>query len=114
MVCLGSTVEWWPTAIRVTRVLAMGRWNKPPNRRRVSVNFTALLAQVENVTPHNPAKAKGWPSTGMDEGTKGVLLVAASILAARKLAQWNGGRRFRRQQQQLRTRSMGRETNEMI
>jgi hypothetical protein len=29
----------------------------------------------------------------MDEGRKRVLLIAASILAARKLAQWDGGKR---------------------
>ena len=29
----------------------------------------------------------------MDEGRKGVLLIAASILAARKLAQYDGGTR---------------------
>lgn len=30
---------------------------------------------------------------GVDEGRKRVLLIAASILAARKLAQYDGGRR---------------------
>jgi hypothetical protein len=29
----------------------------------------------------------------LDEGRKRVLLIAASILAARKLAQWDGGKR---------------------
>lgn len=29
----------------------------------------------------------------VDEGRKRVLLIAASILAARKLAQWDGGKR---------------------
>jgi hypothetical protein len=31
--------------------------------------------------------------SGMEEGRKRVLLIAASILAARKLAQYDGGRR---------------------
>jgi hypothetical protein len=34
-----------------------------------------------------------FPVPGMDEGRKRVLLIAASNLAARKLAQWEGGKR---------------------
>jgi hypothetical protein len=38
-------------------------------------------------------KAKGVPLHGMDEVRKRVLLIAASILAARKLAQYDSGAR---------------------
>jgi hypothetical protein len=38
-------------------------------------------------------KAKILECPGVDEGRKRVILIAASILAARKLAQYDGGKR---------------------
>lgn len=51
------------------------------------VNFT-VSRRIDGRTKHEHANM-----LCMDEGRKRVLLIAASILAARKLAQYDGGKR---------------------
>lgn len=54
--------------------------------------------RVELLSEHDGAGAKArrilWYAAGVDEGRKRVLLIAASIIAARKLAQYDSGARI--------------------
>jgi hypothetical protein len=52
-----------------------------------------MLDFVENLTPSTSRGSIFRTRRIMDEGRKRVLLIAASILAARKLAQFDGGKR---------------------
>ena len=56
----------------------------------LTLNSTAKWDTL-NYCSEQMAKVVDYP--GMDEGRKRVLLIAAAILAARKLAQFDGGKR---------------------